>query len=409
MSAAPVYVFSSVRMEYVRKMARLTDRQVLTVCSLSEEEYRRLAGGGRRGRLWLRFVMYVTYPLRVFWTALRAPAGACLVVSSNTFYAPLVAWLGSRRCRPLLVHWRCDLYPDALVVAGTIRPGGFLESVIGRVQRLMTRTADRLVCVGDFLQAHAAERWGRPRWCRYIDNVPSDETQFARRAWAVRPGLGFHYGGQLGFMHDPDSLAAFVGAAHAVGGGHWRFDFRVSGAFRERFGQAVGALGLELRRPVSAADWKVLIEDYEIGLVSLSPGGATVSLPSKLYSMMAGGLAIVAVCPAWSDLARIVRDTGCGWIINNSPFATAAELRGGDYAANCQARRDLAEVTAESRALCQRLHADPALVAAAQRRAVAAAHATYGLEALRELWADVLAPRPQVDAGPAVLSQSPPP
>ena len=34
--------------------------------------------------------------------------------------------------------------------------------------------------------------------------------------------------------------------------------------------------------------------------------------------MMAGGLAILAVCPIWSDLSKLISENDCGWIINNS-------------------------------------------------------------------------------------------
>jgi hypothetical protein len=389
-----VIVFSSVQMEYVAKMPKLIELPVEQVYSLTEQEYRRLAAGTGLVRVRLRLAMYVGYPLRVLWAALRAPGSTALLVSSNTFFAPLLAWLGSRAGRPAVIHWRCDLYPDALVVAGTIPAGSLVERVIGGVQRWMNRTCDQVVSVGDFLQEHAEARWGRPRGRHCIDNVPSDETKFAPRLGASAGSLGFHYGGQLGYMHEPESLAAFVRAARRLGGPAVRFDFRMSGAYRAQFVALVRDLGLEVQGPVANAEWKVLIEDFQIGLVSLSPGGATVSLPSKIYSMMAGGLAIVAVCPAWSDLARIIRDTECGWVVNNSPFTTVAELQVGDYRANCEARRAPDEVAADSERLVAELLAQPERVEACRQKAVQASHATYGVAELRRRWARVFADLP---------------
>jgi hypothetical protein len=313
-----------------------------------------------------------------------------LLVSSNTFFAPLLAWLGSRLRRPRLLHWRCDLYPDALVVARTIRRGGGIEKMIGWVQSLMNRTCDGVVNVGSFLRQHAEARWGAAGRGYYIDNVPSNEAHFAPRL-VRQPGLAFHYGGQLGYMHEPDSLLAFVRAAWERRAEGVRFDFRMSGAFRARFVAGLAEMGLQAEGPLPSDRWKILIEDFQLGLVSLSPGGATVSLPSKLYSMMAGGLAIVAVCPSWSDLARIVQDTGCGWVLNNSPFATEAELHRGDYLANSAALREAAEIAADSRALVDRLLAEPEEVERRRHAAVRAAHEVYGLAALRQAWAEVFA------------------
>jgi hypothetical protein len=71
--------------------------------------------------------------------------------------------------------------------------------------------------------------------------------------------------------------------------------------------------------PVVADVWRSHILKYDVGIVTLSPGGATVCLPSKVYAMMGGGLAIIEIFPAWSDLAKVVVENNAGWVINNSP------------------------------------------------------------------------------------------
>jgi len=377
-------------MEYIAKMSKMVDVPVRQVFSITELKYRQLAAGGRFARLRLRLAMYVGYPLKVLAVALMARPTAILIVSSNTFFAPLLAWAGSRMRRPVIVHWRCDLYPDALVVARNIPEGGWVEYVIGCVQWLMNRTCDQVVAVGGLLLEHADLRWGKARRSAYIDNVPSDETNFFHLIERTPASLGFHYGGQMGYMHEPDSMALFVRVALQVGGPRVHFDFRMSGAYRPQFEAAIRGTGLVVNGPIENAEWKVLIQNYQVGLVSLSPGGAMVSLPSKIYSMLAGGLAIVAVCPAWSDLAEIVRITGGGWVINNSPHHTVAQLKEGDYARNCQARRSAAEVAAESGQLVAELLADQTEVERRRRNAVRAAHEIFGLPELRRRWAAVL-------------------
>lgn len=376
-------------MEYVSKIVKLTDKPVRFICSLSEQDYRRLAGGSRWQRLGLRLQMYVGYPLKLAWVALWAPRGAILLVSSNPFFSPLLAWGCSRISRPKVVHWRCDLYPDALVVAGTIKAGGGIERVIGLVQRLMHQTCDEVVSVGDYLRIHAESRWGRPRSGHYIDNVPSDENQFNVTLAPLPGALVFHYGGQLGHMHEPESLLEFVRTAQGVGPGV-TFDFRMSGVHRDAFSRGLSALGLTLDGPVANAQWKGLIAKFQIGLVSLSPGGATVSLPSKIYSMMAGGLAIVAICPAWSDLARIIKEAECGWVINNSPFETIEELRKGDYSLNCSLRRTPDLIAADSLQLVNELLSNRMLVEQRRKNAVNAAHTAFSVPELKRRWAEVL-------------------
>ena len=39
-------------------------------------------------------------------------------------------------------------------------------------------------------------------------------------------------------------------------------------------------------------------------------------MPSKTYSALAAGQAILAICPSDSDLANLVRDENCGWVVS---------------------------------------------------------------------------------------------
>ena len=47
--------------------------------------------------------------------------------------------------------------------------------------------------------------------------------------------------------------------------------------------------------------------------------------PSKVYSAMAAGQAILAICPSHSDLAAVVRDHDCGWVIAPGDTSALAE------------------------------------------------------------------------------------
>ena len=64
--------------------------------------------------------------------------------------------------------------------------------------------------------------------------------------------------------------------------------------------------------------WRSYIKNFDIGIVTLTPGGASVCLPSKTYAMMAGGLAILAITPEWSDLAQLIKNNQAGWVFDNS-------------------------------------------------------------------------------------------
>lgn len=402
MNTGLVILFSSVQMEYISKMRKLCARPIREVYSLKEHEYRQLAKGSKWDRCRLRLIMYIIFPVRLFWVSLMARKGQTLLVSSNPFFAPLVAWLGSRIRRPELVHWLTDTYPDALVVAGVISRGRILEKIIGCVQSRINQTCDHIVFVGQRLMQHAQQRWGHARKATYIDNVPSDETLFLPFKAGSNGTIILHYGGQLGYMHDMESLLR--GVIHVTTNKipEIVFDFRISGVHQRRFAEGLERTGIEVGDPVTNAIWKEMINDFHIGLVSLSPGGATVSLPSKVYAMMAGGLAIVAICPAWSDLAQIICESECGWVVNNSPYSDFMELTQGDYEARSAEQRPADEVGREFAVLVERLAAERSVVEKARSNALKAGHGRFGLRELGQRWSSVLE-RPDCSSSPVVV------
>jgi colanic acid biosynthesis glycosyl transferase WcaI len=61
----------------------------------------------------------------------------------------------------------------------------------------------------------------------------------------------------------------------------------------------------------------------DISLVTLNPGAALSSLPSKVFNVMASARPILAVAPPESELAQIVKRADCGWVV---PPGLAREL-----------------------------------------------------------------------------------
>jgi hypothetical protein len=53
----------------------------------------------------------------------------------------------------------------------------------------------------------------------------------------------------------------------------------------------------------------------DIAVVTLEEGMAGLALPSKTFSFLATGAALLAICPDASELATLVRRFDCGWVV----------------------------------------------------------------------------------------------
>ncbi len=66
----------------------------------------------------------------------------------------------------------------------------------------------------------------------------------------------------------------------------------------------------------------------DIHIVTVRRGLEGAVVPSKLYPILAAGRPVLAVAPEESDVARIVRRTGCGVAVDpDNPMALAEAVR----------------------------------------------------------------------------------
>ncbi|WP_256003224.1 hypothetical protein [Pedobacter deserti] len=318
-----IYTCSNVGMDYFLFLTRTVTQAGFDVAPIfltSEADYRRLGKGKSISKLWLRLQMYVLYPIYLAWKVLFAKKNSIFIVSSNTFFAPYLVHLILKLRPGKLIHLLYDLYPDAIEIAGMIKPGSFISRLVGKIARRNLSGCHATVYLGEFLKKHAEDRWGKAPVSDVID-ISTDLQLYAPdfRGDIDNSRIILHYGGQLGYLHDADTLIACI--KYVLGSSiadRVEFNFYVSGAQAAHLKESLAGYPVKVISAIPSAQWRQDIRNFHIGMVSLSPGGASVCLPSKTYGMMAGGMAILAVAPEWSDLATLINRMDAGWIVNNS-------------------------------------------------------------------------------------------
>jgi colanic acid biosynthesis glycosyl transferase WcaI len=107
------------------------------------------------------------------------------------------------------------------------------------------------------------------------------------------------------------------------------------------------------------------MRDADLALVTLVPGAERIMMPSKTYSALVAGQAILAVAAPDSDLAALVKRHDCGWIVPPG------------------------EVTA-LRTVLEAIVRNPQEVLAKRHRAYAAGHQHYSVRLLVKDWIALL-------------------
>lgn len=354
----------------------------------SEERYRRLAKSNRLQKVWLRIQMYVLYPFLIVLKGLTGKGNAVFIVTSGTFYAPYLTKFFFRFKKTRVIHLLYDLFPDAIEVAGGIKPGSLSSHLCGEVTKKNLIKLDGTVYLGKFLKEHAEFRWAKPTHAAIID-ISTDLTLYPTtfQPSEISGKIIVHYGGQLGHMHDAHSIIESIKfVLDSELNTKVAFNFYVSGAQANFIEQELKNYPVTIKAAIPTSTWIEDIQHFHLGLVSLSPGGATVCLPSKTYSMMAGGLAILGICPQWSDLAGLIENLDAGWVINNSPHQSIADLKRGSYLERIRTTRDIDSVRQSFKNTLVEILANPQVLRQKRLNAFNGIRANYNNSSLSKKW-----------------------
>lgn len=333
--------------------------QVTSHHALTEEAYR---AASTRLRRWLvRWRMYGQFAWQC-WEATRRSreAGPLRVVTTNPFFAPALVQRNAKGSGAT-INLLYDLYPDALVQAGVLPPDSWMARRCASLTRMALRECTATVFLGERLRQHAESSYGAARLSAVIP-VGADGGPFRdcrpQPTDALTP-IRILYAGQMGRMHEVETVSRALASGIPRG---VEIFFHASGAGYARLRrEAQDTQGCMWRGPLDPDAWQRTMIEAQVALVTMAPGAENIIMPSKTYSALVAGQAILAVCPEQSDLADVVREHACGWVVEPGDVAGL--------------RRCWAEIAADRAALQEK-----------RRRAYEAGHRLFDSRIVARQW-----------------------
>lgn len=257
---------------------------------------------------------------------LRFREGDCALVVTNPPLLPFAIYLACALRRTKLVPIIHDVYPDALVAAGLTHRGSLVARMLDWMNRRVYRNASRVVVLGRDMRELVERKAGTGRTqIELIENwAETDSVRPAPRAentLLAELGLGsrfvVQYAGNMGRTHGLEHLISCASAL-AVVNPRIHFLFIGSGAKRGWVEEQVK--GLDLSNVTVAGsrlrlDQQTLLTGCDLAVISYLPGMAGVSVPSRMYNIMAAGKPILAVADPNSELAQVVNEERIGWVV----------------------------------------------------------------------------------------------
>jgi colanic acid biosynthesis glycosyl transferase WcaI len=288
-----------------------------------------------------RIVHELSFGLSSTWRILCLERADVYVVVSPPLALGFFAWVATRLKRSRFVFHVQDLQPDAAVGLGMLPKGGLITALY-QLERLAYAKAALVSGISDGMMAAfrakgvpVAKRALLPNWLHQPLAVgPSVRDRVAgRRHFGVDDAsLLAVYAGNLGRKQNLEILveaAAALKIRSGPRGASVQVIIAGDGAARPDLEACIRThpgLSLQLLPLLNEQDYAALLAAADVALITQAAGTGQFFFPSKLLSVLAAGLPVVAVADVNSELARAVADGGFGVAVSPGDAAGLAAV-----------------------------------------------------------------------------------
>lgn len=285
-----------------------------------------------------RCINFITISMSIFFTALcRIRRGDIVFVVTNP---PLLPFLAAAVCKlkgaksVLLIH---DVYPEVLLFAGMLTSSSNVFRLGYAITSSLYRSCDSLIVLGRDMARLAARKIGKPdkkiniipNWANTDVIVPRErERNCLLKDMHLTDRFIVQYSGNMGRTHGVEDL--YEAARKLMMHRDIHFLFIGSGAKKRWLEKKISdneVVNASILPPRSKEDLPDSLNACDVAVVSFIAGMSGVSVPSRMYNIMASGKPIIAVADADSELALVVSEENAGWVVPpGNPDALAERI-----------------------------------------------------------------------------------
>jgi colanic acid biosynthesis glycosyl transferase WcaI len=308
----------------------------------------------QKGALTRRAIAISLLALRMFSATLRrAERGDIVFCVTTPFTLPYAVVLAAKLRGAAAVLLIYDLYPEALEAAGLVEPSSLPARLLRLANAKMFRALDAIITIGrdvaplllTYKGVTADKIHCIPNWTLLpagYREITSGNRYRAGRQTQLIVGLS----GNLGFTHDPRTVFEAARLLKADSRIHfllsgWGVGWSELGAL-----QAAEQLGnVTLVNAVPDSNLVDFLAAADVWVIPYRHHIAGVSIPSRLYNLLAIGRAVIVAAEPQSEAARVVEEEETGWVVppeNPKALADAISSAAADRAGTEQKGRSAA-------------------------------------------------------------------
>ena len=279
----------------------------------------------RKAPAWRRMWTWGRFTFQAIIAMIRSRDGLALLVTNP----PLVPWVAPLMRRLFGVRYVelvYDIFPDVMDRMGMLRRGSLMYRLLRRLSARAHRRAECVITLGRYMRQTVLGQLEDPaevevhvidNWANVDEIVPMERRS---NPFSAAHGLAdkfvVMYSGAFGATHDIDSIV--LAAERLADLPDLRLVLIGGGTREAQVRQLVEQkrlpnLLLLPWQPVDQVKYSLTAADCQI--VCLDEGYEGISVPSKTYTALAAGAAVLAVSPPDTELTDLVARHECGiWL-----------------------------------------------------------------------------------------------
>ena len=281
-----------------------------------------------------RAVAISWFAIRMFVATLRLARRDDVVFSVTTpFTLPYGVMLAAKLRGAATVLLIYDLYPEALQAAGLAQPSSLTSRLIRAANAMLFRRLDTIITIGrDVAPLLLAYPGVRPEKIHFIPNwtllpvLYRDVTPGNRFRAGLQNQLVVGLSGNLGFTHHPRTVFEAARLLRDNADVHFLLSGWGVGWDELSELQAKEQLGnVTLLPPVPQHDLIDFLAAADVWVIPYRRNIAGVSIPSRLYNLLAIGRAIIVAAEPNTEAALVTGEEKIGWTVPPEQPSALAE------------------------------------------------------------------------------------
>ncbi len=270
-----------------------------------------------------RLVDYLSFLASAFWAVVRTKRVDWLIVLADPPMLSVLAAVAKKLLKCRTACWLQDVFPQIAIQSGLLKPG-LISGWIGRVARWSLESLDRVVVVGRCMEQKLLQEGFSGHNLARISNW-ADGAQLLPLDRTDNPFVSDHglqqrfvlmYSGNLGIVHEVDTVEDVLRCTNVLT--HFTMCVIGDGAHRghlQRVAQEEQWSHVQFLPYQPEETLRFSLTAAHVHLVTLRPDMKGLSVPSKIYGILAAGRPVIFVGPEESEAAAIVHEAQCGYVI----------------------------------------------------------------------------------------------